>query len=182
MSKTNTESITLGSGDMYYKEFSGEIPEDSEIEKDENLLGRIKGGATVEYTPTFYTAKDDGGHVQKTIITEEEATLKTGIITFNGNTLKVMSSTARVTETGSKRTVKIGGVGHDNGKKYIFRFVHKDPVDGDVRVTVVGKNEAGFSLAYVKDQETVIDAEIKAHPMDADGTLIQYDEEIKGAE
>ena len=179
--KNNTEYIQLGSGDLYCMEFTGEIPEDTDIEKPENLLGWIKGGATVTYTPTFFTAKDDFGHVSKTIITEEEATLKSGIITFNGNTLVKLSSTARVTETTGKRTVKIGGVGNDNGKKYLLRFHHPDKVDGDVRVTVVGKNEAGFSLAYVKDAETVIDAEFKAQPHDKDGTLIQYDEEIKQA-
>lgn len=179
--KNNTEYIQLGSGDLFCTEFEGTIPADSEIEKDENLLGWIKGGATVGYTPTFYTAKDDFARVQKTIVTDEEASLKTGVITWNGNTLAKLSSTARVTETATKRTVKIGGVGNDNGKKYLLRFHHKDPVDGDVRVTIVGKNEAGFSLAYAKDAETVIDAEFKAQPHDSEGTLIQYDEEIKSA-
>lgn len=46
-------------------------------------------------------------------------------------------------------------------------------------MTIVGKNEAGFTLAYAKDAETVVDAEFKAQPHDKDGTLIQYDEEIK---
>lgn len=179
--ENNTEYIQLGSGDLYCVEFAEEIPQDTDIEKPENLLGWIQGGATMEYKPTFYTAKDDFGQVQKTVITEEEATLKSGVITWNGNTLAKLSSTARVTETSDKRTVKIGGIGNDNGKKYLIRFHHKDPVDGDVRVTIVGKNEAGFSLAYAKDKETVIDAEFKAQPHDKDGTLIQYDEEIKTA-
>lgn len=179
--ENNTEYIQLGSGDLYCTEFTEEIPQDADIEKPENLIGWIKGGAEVGYKPTFYTAKDDFGHVQKTIVTEEEASLKTGVITWNGNTLAKLSSTARVTETSEKRTVKIGGVGNDNGKKYLIRFHHKDETDGDIRVTIVGKNEAGFSLAYAKDKETVIDAEFKAQPHDKDGTLIQYDEEIKTA-
>ena len=178
--KNNTEYIQLGSGDLYSLEFTGNVHEnDEEIEKKENLLGWISGGATLEYKPSFYTAKDDFGHVQKTIITGEEATLKSGIITFNANTLSKLSATARVTETETKRTLKIGGTANNNGKSYLLRFHHKDPVDGDVRVTIVGKNEAGFSLAYVKDKETVVDAEFKAQPMDSEGTLIQYDEEIK---
>ena len=177
--ENNTEYIQLGSGDLYCTEFEGTIPEDAEIEKEDNLLGWIKDGAEVGYTPTFYTAKDDFGHVQKTIVTDEEASLKTGVITWNGNTLAKLSSTARVTETETKRTVKIGGVGNDNGKQYLIRFHHKDAKDGDIRVTIVGKNEAGFTLAYAKDAETVVDAEFKAQPHDKDGTLIQYDEEIK---
>ena len=49
--------------------------------------------------------------------------------------------------------------------------------DGDVRVTVVGKNQSGFTLAFAKDKETVIDAEFKAQPHDTEGTLIKYEEE-----
>ena len=168
----NLESIVLGSGDVYIAEFAGTIPADNVIETDENNLGYVQGGASIEYKPTTYTAKDDFGRVQKTIVTEEEAT-------WNGNTLAKLSSTARVTETTTKRTVKIGGTGNDDGKNYVIRFVHKDAVDGDVRVTIVGKNEAGFSLAFAKDKETVVDAEFKAKPHDTDGTLIIYEEEIK---
>lgn len=175
------EKIVLGSGDLYYKEFEGSIPENSVLETDENKLGYIQGGATIEYKPTYYTAKDDLGVVQKTIITEEESTLKSGILTFNGKTLAVLCETARVSESGNIRTVKIGGVKNANGKKYIIHFHHKDKVDGDIRLTIVGKNESGFSLAFAKDKETVIDAEFKCHPQDDDGTLIKYQEDIPAA-
>ena len=175
----NLKSIVLGSGDLFVTEFTGSIPTDEALETDENNLGYVQGGASIEYKPTTYTAKDDFGRVQKTIVTDEEATLKSGIVTWNGNTLARLSSTARVTETATKRTVKIGGAGNDNGKHYVIRFRHKDAVDGDVRVTIVGKNEAGFSLAFAKDKETVVDAEFKAKPHDSEGTLILYEEEIK---
>ncbi|MGN2372006.1 hypothetical protein ACTFJW_18555, partial [Clostridium cagae] len=49
---------------------------------------------------------------------------------------------------------------------------------GDIRVSVVGKNEAGFSFSFAKDKETVIDAEFKAQPHDSEGTLINYKEDI----
>ena len=177
----DNKPIVLGSGTFYVMEFTGEIPEDSVIEVESNILGLVQGGASVEYKPTYYTAKDDFGKKQKTIITDEEALMKSGICTFNGNTLAKMSSTARVTTDGNKRIVKIGGVGNDNGKKYLIRFHHEDKVDGDIRVTIVGRNEAGFSLAFAKDKETVVDAEFKAAPHDTDGTLILYEEEIKDA-
>lgn len=172
------DKIVLGSGDVYFKEFEGEIPENSVLEAEENKLGYIQGGATLEYKPTYYTAKDDLGVVQKTIITEEEATMKTGILTFNGKTLAVLCETGRVTEAECIRTVKIGGVKNANGKKYVIHFHHRDKVDGDIRVTIVGKNESGFSLAFAKDKETVIDAEFKCQPQDNEGTLIKYQEEI----
>ena len=173
-----SERITLGSGNLYYKEFAGEIPENETIETEQNRLGYISGGATLEYKPTYYEAKDDLGVVVKTILTEEEVILKSGIMTFNGKTLEVLCETGRVTEDSAKhiRTVKIGGPGNANGKSYIIHFVHKDPVDGDIRITIVGKNQAGFSLAFAKDKETVIDAEFKALPQDSEGTLIKYQE------
>ena len=82
-----------------------------------------------------------------------------------------------MTDASGKRTVKIGGRANDNGKSYVLHFVHEDETDGDVRVTIVGKNQAGFSLAFAKDKETVVDAEFKAQPHDSDGTLIRYEEE-----
>ena len=50
-------------------------------------------------------------------------------------------------------------------------------MDGDIWVVIVGKNEAGFSLAFAKDAETVIDAEFKCLSQDNEGTLIKYIEE-----
>lgn len=67
-------------------------------------------------------------------------------------------------------------------KKYLLRFVHKDTQDGNIRVTIVGNNQAGFTIAFAKDSETVIDAEFKAQPMDKEGTLILYTEDIDKTE
>lgn len=175
------EKIVLGSGLLYCMVFTGEIPTNALIEVEANLLGLIQGGASVEYKPTFYEAKDDLGKVSKVILTQEEATLKSGIMTWCGNTLVKLCSTARVTEAAGKRTVKIGGVGNQTGEKYVLHFHYKDEVDGDIRVTIVGNNQAGFTFAFAKDKETVIDAEFKAQPMDNEGTLIMYEEEIPAA-
>ena len=109
----------------------------------------------------------------------EEVKLKTGIMTLDGNNISKLSATARVTEAENKRTVKIGGAGNDNGKKYLIRFLHEDEEDGAIRVTIVGRNESGFSLAFAKDAETVVDAEFTAFPHDSEGTLVIYEEEIK---
>lgn len=182
----NKESIVLGSGDLYCTDFEGTdkaLPTNEEIEKEENRLGHIKGGASIEYKPSFYEAKDDMGKVSKVILTEEEATLKSGIMTWCGTTLEKLCATARVSESQDKkkRIVKIGGVGNATGKKYILHFVHKDDQDGDIRVTIVGNNQAGFTIAFAKDSETVIDAEFKAQPQDKEGTLILYEEDIEVA-
>ena len=175
-----SEKIVLGSGKLYVTEFANTIPEDSVLETKENILGYIQGGATLSYTPSFYEAKDDLGLVVKKMLTDEEVVLKSGIMTWNGKTLEKLCGTARVTEAGSTRTVKIGGVANYNGKKYVIRFVHEDEVDGDIRLTIVGSNEAGFEMAFAKDKETVVNVEFKAMGgLDTEGTLVEYKEEIK---
>ena len=179
--KRDAEVITLGSGNLMIKEYTDTMPAYSEFKEETDLLGRIQGGATLEYKGTWYDAKDDTGKAVKTIITEEEATLKSGILTWNGKTLEKLCSTARVTESDGIRNVKIGGVGNHNGKSYALCFHHVDKADGDVYIVIRAVNQGGFSLAFVKDKETVIDAEFKCLPQDKEGTLIQYHEEIAAA-
>lgn len=173
------DRIILGSGKVYCMEFTGDIPKNDVIEVESNRLGYISGGATLEYKPTYTKVKDDLGLVSKVILTEEEATFKSGILTFNGETLTKLCNTGRVTTSEGVRTVKIGGVDNYDGKKYLIHFVHEDKADGDIRVSIVGVNEAGFSLSFAKDKETVIDAEFACQSMDSEGTLILYNEEIK---
>lgn len=182
MAKRTNETITLGSGKLYCLEVpaNGEIPEDATIEADENRLAWIKGGASLEYAGEFYDAKDDLGMVSKRKLTTEEVKLISGIMTWNGDVLKKLCSTARVTEASGVRTVKIGGTANDDGKAYIFHFVHEDAVDGDVRITMVGQNTSGFTLQFAADAETVIDAEFSAvaGKLDKEGTLVIIKEEI----
>lgn len=176
--KRNADVITLGSGNLMIKEYTDTMPVYSDFAEEADLLGRIQGGATLEYSGEWYEAKDDTGKVVKTIITSEEALLKSGILTWNGKTLEKLCSTARVTESEGKRIVKIGGVSNATGKSYALCFHHIDKVDGDVYIVVRGTNQGGFSLAFAKDKETVIDAEFKCLPQDDEGTLIQYIEDI----
>lgn len=176
------DTITLGSGTLYVKEFGGTLPEVSELKADANRIGYIKGGATLTYSPTYYEASDDLGYVKKSVITEEEATLKSGVLTWDANTLKKLSDTGRVTAStdGKSRTVKIGGTGNATNTSYAILFYHEDKVDGDKWVQLVGRNQAGFELSFAKDSETVIDAEFKAEPCDAEGTLVVFGEQVAG--
>lgn len=176
--------IVLGSGTLHVVQFTGasQIADAAAVMAlctNDNILGYISGGASLAYTPTFYTATDDLGYVTKTIITEEEVTLTSGIMTFNGQTLATLSATGRVTEdpTGHTRTVRIGGIGNASNTQYAIIFHHSDETDGDIYVCIVGNNQAGFTLAFAKDQETVIDAEFRALAQDDDGTLVMYIEQ-----
>ena len=175
---TKVTSPSKDSLSTYYELVTG-IPSDKLLEQEDNRLGWIKGGASLEYSGEFYDAKDDLGKVSKRKLTTEDVKLKSGIMTWNGTTLKKLCSTARVQEQDGYRTIKIGGTSNNDGLSYIFHFLHEDPVDGDVRVTIVGQNTSGFTLQYAADAETVIDAEISANAgkLDNEGTLVIIKEE-----
>ncbi|MCM1218051.1 MAG: hypothetical protein NC548_26495 [Lachnospiraceae bacterium] len=190
MKKAEAERIILGSGYIHLKTYEKgqEIPNPEDFCEENTLFAYIKGGATIEYAPEFYEAKDDMQKVAKAIVTNEEVTLKTGIMTFTGNTIAKLCDTARVSErentvSGKKyRVVQIGGAGNAKGEKYVICFHHVDKVDRDIYLMIIGQNQAGFSLAFAKDSETVVDAEFHALPSDGEGTLVTYTEEIIGEE
>ena len=76
-------------------------------------------------------------------------------------------------------TYKIGGIKNASGKKYLWRFVHTKDDGKKIRITVTGKNQGGVSITFAKDKETTVDPEITAEPLDAEGTLIIFDEEVQ---
>lgn len=178
------QSIRLGSGKVYIAEYNKEtgIPETEALEVAENILGAIKNGASLEYNKETYTATDDLGTVKKTKIVSENAVLKCGVMTLNGETLAKLVSTAKVTKSSGSVVTEIGGVQNDDGKVYVVRFVQEDKADGALRITIIGKNNGSLALAFAKDSETVIDAEFIAEPMDTTGRLVRIEEEVKGEE
>ena len=181
MAKRDKDTITLGSGKIYLKEFSETMPTVEELCVDENELGHIKGGAALEYTQETYEEKDDLGRVQKIITTNEEALLKCGLLTWNGTTLTKLIERCKTTEANGKRTTKIGGAGNAQGGYYAICFFHEDQVDGNLWVMIKGRNTAGATLTFATDAGTVIEPEFKAMPHDDDGTLIELIEEIPAA-
>ena len=176
----NSEEIILGSGDLYLAEFTGEIPDDAEIETEENRAGNVKGGATLEYSQTSQTVKDDKGRVKKTITTEEDVKFKTGLITWVDTWIKALISTARVDTTtkSGHRVYKIGGLSNQSKTRYLFHFVHTRDDGRKLRVTVTGKNTGTISMAFNPDNPTTVDGEITANTLDKDGTLVIIDDEM----
>lgn len=173
--------IPLGSGFIYCVEFDGtNIPEDAALETDENRLGYIEGGAELAYTPSTNTIKDDYGIVQRTILTAEEAILSASLIAWSSANLDKFAQTARIDETTKQghRIIKIGGIQHDAKKRYLYRFHHPDAEFGDVRVTVVGTQTGGLTLAFKPEEAGALALEVTASSQDSEGTLILYDEEI----
>lgn len=181
MAKRDKSTITLGSGKIYLKAFSETMPTAEDLCKPENLLGHIKGGAALEYTEEVYEEKDDLGLVYKIITTSEEALLKCGLLTWNGDTLTKLIDRCKTTEANGKRTTLIGGAGNAQGGYYAICFHHEDKVDGDLWIMIKGRNTAGASLTFATDSGTVIEPEFKAMPHDEAGTLIELIEEIPAA-
>ena len=105
-------------------------------------------------------------------------------MTISPDMLKVLSATGRVTDVTDPNTkkgyklLKVGGIKNNDGKSYVIILHHEDPIDGDLYVIIVGKNEAGFTLQFQQDKETVVDAEFKCAPQDNEGTLISVLEEV----
>ena len=181
MAKRDKNVITLGSGKIYLASYSETVPAVDTLCVEGNLLGYIKGGASLEYTQETYEEKDDLGFVSKIITTSEEAILKCGLLTWNGSTLQKLIDRCQVTEAAGKRTVKIGGAANGQGGNYAICFHHHDATDGDLWILIVGRNTAGATLTFSKDEGTVLEPEFKAMPQDANGTLVQLIEEIPAA-
>lgn len=181
MAKRDNKKITLGSGKLYLQAFADEMPTVETLCVDENLLGWIKGGAELTYTEETYEEKDDLGMVSKIITTSEEAILKCGLLTWNGDTLKKLIDRCGVTEASGKRTTLIGGAGNTQGAYYAVCFKHEDKVDGNLWVLIKGKNTAGVTLTFASDAGTVVEPEFKAMPHDDKGTLVELIEETTAA-
>lgn len=178
MAKRDKDTITLGSVKIYLQAFSASMPTVDTLCVESNLLGYIKGGASLEYTQETYEEKDDLGYVSKIITTNEEAVLKCGLLTWNGTTLKKLLDRCSSTEASGKRTTKIGGAGNAQGGYYAICFHHEDKTDGDLWILIKGRNTAGATLTFATDAGTTVEPEFKALPHDSDGTLVELIEEI----
>lgn len=167
-----TKDMLLGSGDLYIINYTGgDIPADTTIETEGNMIGGIKGGATVSYTPTIYSVSDDMRRMKKSLITAEEATFKTGYLSFDlGEIAKIaLGSKLQETYAGNKSTLSVGG--GQTISEYLLRFVHTMGNGKKVRVTMIGTPVSGFELAFSPENESVINAEFSAVPMNAQGQL-----------
>lgn len=181
MGKRTPKTITIGSGKPYAMEFTGEMPTVEEICVEENLLGYSKSGAALTYTAETYEEKDDLGYVAKVIVTAEEALLKLGLLTWNGNSLQKLADRCKVTEEDGKRTIHLGGAGNSQGKEWVICFFHEDKKDGNLWVLIRGTNTAGLTLTFAVDSGTVLEPEFKAMPQDNNGTLVTIIEETDKA-
>ena len=188
MALKDTETFVLGSGELYITDFvydvdsMPDIPNDSEIEVPANKIGHIKGGASLEYTPTVYQVKDDFDYVLDTFVTEEEVKFQTGVLTWNMAILNKVVAASEVVEdeSGNKIKIKIGGRGKQGLTAKLIRFVHTMRKGGKkLRVTLIGTPSEGFTLSFQPKEEQTIDAVFLAIPHDGEGTLVIIDKEVE---
>ena len=171
-----TKDMLLGSGDLYIMAYSGgDFPADGTIETSANMIGGIKGGATVSYTPTIYSVSDDMRRMKKSLITAEEATFKTGYLSFDLGEIAQIALGSHLDTYGAKSTLAVGG--GQTITEYLLRFVHTMGNGKKVRVSMIGTPVSGFELAFSPENESVINAEFSAVPMNAQGHLFTIDVE-----
>lgn len=174
--KYELEEYTLGSGHLHFEKLKDKPTDwnsfmENFFASQTNLLGRIKGGASIEYTTEKTEDQDDLGYVVIEEIKSEKVILKSGMMTWNGETLAAICATARVKEDPATGivTVKIGGLGNRNNDIYVIGFEHYSK---KLRVLIIGKNNEGFTFSFEQDKATVIDVQFRAEALDSEGTLI----------
>jgi len=137
---------------------------------EKNILGRIKNGATANYSSTYYTEKDDFNEVSKTIITDETFSISAGSITFDHDMVNKIVATGQYSnDTLGNEMTKIGGIKNDNGKSYVIILVHEDRVDGNIYIMIHGKNTAAIAWAFTKSAGTMTNPTFTAEPFDTEG-------------
>ena len=174
----NTNTVTLGSGDLYILDYEGNIPSDEDIETLENKIGSIKGGAELEYSPESYAVTGDDGRTYKSFITKEEVKFKSGVLTWNLDVLSKLCMGGELTKDSNTATLKIGKNTSSSIKQVLLRFVHKLDGEKAIKMTMIGSPSAGFTLSFNPEEETVIDAEFSALSQ-ADGTKVTITMPIK---
>lgn len=190
MSKLTTkDDVVLGSGDLFILDSAdstmasltiGSKEFYDALEVEENQIGHVQGGASLEYTSEWKKVQDDYKVTVKQFLTNEEVKFKGGILAWNGDVLTTLCATGRkIPQDADGITLyKFGGTQNANGKSYFIHFKHTRDDGKIIRVTIIGVCENGFTLAFDPEHETVLDPEFSAQGNTADkGTLVYYSEQ-----
>ena len=154
----NTTTVVLGAGKWYIAPWTSGAIDLATLCVEANLIGYTQGGATVTYTPETYTVEDDIGMVRRTFVTKGEATMKTGLLTFDVASLAT--------------TFKLTG-GKSGLKKFMIAFVYEgDTANEKISIGMVGSNTNPLELAFAKDKETVVDVEFTSESNGVDDTVL----------
>lgn len=157
----DTNEIILGNGEVYLQEWKGTdaIPDDATIEVDANNVGNCSGGASFEYKPTPYEVKNQYGKTVKRVVTEEECTFKSGLLDWDLDKIRLLT-TGKVETAEGKKKLTFGG--NNPMTNVLVRFVHTKDDGKKIRLTMIGTAGNGFTMEFDSEKETVVDAEITA--------------------
>lgn len=157
------EDIAIGSGYMYIKEYEkgSAVPKISEIAIEDNRKGYLSGGASIYYTPTIDTYKDDMEEITRKILSGEDIGIKGSIGTFMPDTFGIMAPNSEITTDNADKSsnIYIGGIKNFKDKYYAVVFA---AADGSMSAMIIGQLEGGFTLERKKDSMTVCDLDFKA--------------------
>lgn len=180
--------LQLGSGKLYISVCSStaSISTAAVNAVEGNLVGYIKGGATIEYTPTVYDVKDDLGYVNQHFITGESVIIKCGLLTWNKDVIQKLVNNETASTESNLTTILVGAKGMTKMDKYnvTFQAVPSNgepastggtPVSHTRSFTIIGVSAKGLNLAYQPDKETVVDVEFRAIAAD-DGHLLRIED------
>jgi len=172
------EKVVLGAVDVYLADYDPEkdFDLDAMTANEENYFGNTQGGATLEYTPETYTVEDDMGRVRRNFMTKASATLKTGLLTYDVDSLARTLSVGTLTTPSGKTRLQLPG-----GKAALRRkcvvAVYKDDETGEViKIGMVATNTGALSMAFAKDKETVPEITFTAEPTGGSSVLVTIEE------
>lgn len=174
------DDIILGSGELFIVDApaDNDIPtkeQDATIETTSNHMGDIKGGARLSYKITDYEVINDKGEVRKRVITKEEGSFKSGVLSWILENVSKLVKGTYASPSGEK----ILRLGKGNKvKNKMIRFVHTKDDGRKLRFTMLGTLSNGIEFVLDPSKETVVDLEFKAINA-KDGTIIEIREEVE---
>lgn len=181
MTKKKNDDIIMGAGEVYMQEFEDDaIPDNEEIETPEHNVGHCSGGFSVDYKPEKYDIKNQYGKIVKSVITSEEVTANTGILTWNLHNLALLSTAKFVEDKVKKTRTLIFGGSNNKLKRVLVRFVHTKDNDKKLRFTMIGQGGNGFAIEFTT-KELTVDAQIAAIEY-IKGFLASIEEELTDEE
>lgn len=176
----NKDEIILGAGEVYMYEYDGaEIPDDKVIETDDHNVGHCNSGFSIDYKPELYDVKNQYGKLVRRFTIAEDITVKTGIISWSLEKLKMLS-TAKLELDSAKKTRKLIFGGKNSLKTVLVRFVHEKENGKKLRFTTIAQGGNGFSLEFT-NQELTINAELSAIEKKKNW-LAEFEEELTDEE
>ena len=174
-----SKNIILGAGLFYVAPHTEGAINMSTVAVEDNLLGYTSGGATLTYTPTTKTIEDDCGYVRKTFQSSAEASIKTGLLTFDAETISRLISACSIDTSGDKKTLKLnGGKSVLKQMDVVFKY---DGEDSTIMIGMVATNTSPLELAFNKENESTVDIEFSAESNGVDTPLITWEEPPKAS-